>query len=128
MSSTRSQTTEAGSAENDGQGEGRFRLWPDLSYRYGFSFDQIRFMPNAVRKVYEDALPRLKAEDMAAAIDAAAFVHMRGDAQRRLLRRLNRDLKRGLPPVRHRGAKFQQAMAASGIGVKLVPVKGDRDA
>lgn len=106
----------------------RFRYWPDLQFHYGFSFDQLLTLPHGMRRLYEEALPRLLAEREAAMIDAASYPHMKPADQRRAHRRVMRAL--GADEVAEQTAtpttesELRSSTAASGIGFKMVDAEG----
>lgn len=70
--------------------DARIAQWPDLAYWYGLGYEELKDMPNAVRRVYEEALPRIAAEETARMIDAVSFPNLDKAGQRRLSRRLQR--------------------------------------
>lgn len=87
-------------------------------------------MPTALRRVYEKALPRLKAEQLSMMVDAAAFPKMKESAQKRLIERIERDLKAGLPIERTLKAtptpgEASKQAAEIGIGMTFVDADGN---
>lgn len=108
--------------------EARLALWPDLTYRYGLSYDELRRMPNGIRRIYEEALPRLVAEDLSAAIDAASFPHMKKEGRQSIIRRLRRALDQGRKQeaeVITDGEQFTDRLLASGIAITAVDSEGN---
>jgi len=74
-------------------------------------------MPKWLCSLYIEELPRLRAQAQLAAIDSSSFSDMEEGARKRLLRRLNREA--GVGPAQ----ASPQSIAASGIGVKMVPAE-----
>lgn len=111
--------------------DSRVRHWPDLLFWYpGLSHETLERMPAALRRVYEDALPRLKAEQLSMMVDASAFPKMKEEAQKHLVRRIEKDLKKGLPRERVPDAPPAPADATKqavelGIGMTFVDSDGE---
>lgn len=108
-------------------GDIRVRHWPDLSFWYHLSFVDLAAMPNGVREVYEKALPRLKAEQQSMMIDAAAFPNMKESAQKSLIRRVEKDMKSGLPrpPVPKPLPPQEVSKQAEGLGIGMTFVDAE---
>lgn len=122
MMSTRAQTTTPDPPVEDT----RFDTWPDLQFWYGLSFTELWHMPRALRKKYEIALPRLKAEKQAQEIDAATFPHMKPEAQRSMINRLEIRLGRFEHSERPRDDREMSARAgAAKIGIQFVDADGN---
>ena len=120
MTSVPTTTTTSPRAPEQEDPRDRYRSWPALSYHFGLSWDEIRRMPRWLRRIYTEELPRLRAQQMSEAIDAACFPNMEGGAQRRVLRRISRALgEEPHKPETETGAK--EAAASIGIGTKFVP-------
>jgi hypothetical protein len=104
----------------------RVRHWPDLTFHYGFSVEELVRLPHNLRRVYERALPRLLAQEQAALIDACAFPNMDKAGQSKLIRRLNKALRRDeVAEVPSSDEASLAHAAATGIGVKLVDAEGN---
>lgn len=102
--------------------------WPDLQYHFGLTFAELRTMPNGVRKIYEEALPRLLAEDQARMLDVVAFPHMKKEGQKKLLRQLERARngnKKEPAEVITDGKKFTDAVLTHGIAIEAVNSEGE---
>lgn len=99
----------------------RYRSWPALSYHYKMGWEEILRMPRWLRRIYIEELPRLQAESLSSAIDAAAFPHMKKQAQQRVQRRINRQV--GERPQKLKDAPKDKVQALP-IGIKFVPMEG----
>lgn len=97
----------------------RFRVWADLSYHYGWSPKTISETPRWLRKIYLEELPRLRAQDKAAMIDAASFPHLDKSDQKKISRRIERATSQRAERPADKKATKQRA-AAAGIGIKFV--------
>lgn len=75
--------------------EARVRIFPQLSYHYGLSFEELARMPRWAVELYIDELPRLLAEEQQAAIQAASFPNYDKQDQKRVSRALARTIRRG---------------------------------
>jgi len=95
-------------------------LWPALSYHYGLSFEDITRMPRWARRLYAEALPRLRAEDLQLSIEAASYPHMKPAAQRKIQRSLERALKDSSKEQLTDDTDFQSRMDDAGIGLEEV--------
>jgi hypothetical protein len=87
-------------------------------------------MPAALRRVYENALPRLKAEQLSMMVDASSYPKMKTDAQKRFISQLNKDLKSGRPARRApepppAPADATKQAAELGIGMTFVDGEGE---
>lgn len=111
--------------------------WPDLSYYFGFSYQELADMPRGIIDFYVGELPRLRAETLAMQIDAATYPRLKKEAQKRIARRLERDLKGGLvaeirrivasteePDEDLSGEDHAKHATAAGIGITLVDAEG----
>src|SRR4051794_38262228 len=65
------------------------QVWPELTYHYGLTFDDLSRMPRWARLIYAKALRRILAEAQLVAVEAASFPYMDKTAQRRMIRQLN---------------------------------------
>lgn len=119
-------TTEQTQTTTDPQA--RFRHWPDLTRWYGLSFVELSAMPNWARELYEESLPRIKAEELGRMIDASAFPQMQKKAQEKLIRRLNRDLNQGKKEEAETitdGEEYTKRVLGAGIGITAVDSEGN---
>lgn len=102
--------------------------WPDLQFHFGLSYTELRAMPNGIRRIYEEALPRLLADTQARGIDVVSFPHMKPDGQRKILRRIERAQKQGQREkveVITDGKQFTDAVLTHGIAITAVNSKGE---
>lgn len=97
-------------------------VYPDLSRYYGMGWEEIARMPPWLKKIYVEALPRLKAEEQLAALQAAGFPHMKKSARRTLHQKLSRTArrKRTEPVERPDQSGVEQRAGAVGIGIRRV--------
>ena len=106
--------------------DSRVRYWPDLTFWYGISPAELALLPNNIRKVYEKALPRVKAEQQAMMLDAASFPKMKESSQKRLINRLDKDLKAGLPKEKTAvPVTSPEDLRKANIGIDMVFVDKD---
>lgn len=66
------------------------RLWPRLTYHYGITPEVLARTPNAIIRIYAEALGSILAEQQLGAIEAAAYPHLEKGDQKSLTRRLTR--------------------------------------
>lgn len=104
----------------------KLAAYPDLTFYYGLSPWEIGLMPNAVKRVYIEALDRLLAQQQLAAIQASAFPNMKKGEQRRISSDLKRKARRKKRRVVGRPlptADLERHVSGVGIGLKKVPKK-----
>lgn len=102
----------------------RYRHWPDLQFHFGLTYDELRSMPHARRRLYEEALPRLLAEQQARTIDAVSFPHMKKEAQRKMIRSINRATGADKPVVPQSKGEAAARAGSLGIAIRTVPAGG----
>lgn len=103
-------------------------LYPDLTFHYGLSWYELVKMPNWLKRMYVDALPRLLAEQQLTALQATAFPNMKKGARSSLVRKLERRAKRRTRGEVLAPKKLEEAAAMAGIGIVKVPVGGEKEA
>lgn len=106
-------------ADEDGRNLDRFKDYPDLSFWYHFSPDEIHVLPHWLRRVYVDALPRLKAEVTADRINAVSFPNLKPNERKSMSNRLNRILNPKVEKPKSR-RELRDSAAVAGIGMKVV--------
>jgi hypothetical protein len=104
--------------------------WPELTYHYGLSFDELAAMPRWLRMIYVRGLPRILARQQLAALEAAIYPNLKPNARDRMHRRLARQANGGRAAAERavdkpRSAEeMRQKLAQVGIGVEIQePVK-----
>jgi hypothetical protein len=106
----------------------RFRVWADLAFHYSLTYDELRYMPRAMREMYEQELPRLLAEEQSRLLDVFTFTKMKPEAQRRVTRRLQRTIEeRNAPRPTVELSKEDAVKHAAALGIQIteVAVGGD---
>lgn len=108
---------------------GYMEQFPALTYHYGLTFSELVAMPRVIIELYIRKLPILQAEEQLERIEAATFPHAKPDAQKKVIRQLNRTVQRGRPKPKTAAVSkspvvMQQQLAAVGIGVKFVSAGG----
>jgi hypothetical protein len=107
--------------------DSRVRHWPDLLFWYpGLSHRELETMSAAMRQAYEKALPRLKAERLSMMVDASAFTKMKEDSQKRLIRRIEKDMASSKPKDQPKASAPPKPddLASLGIGMVFVDAEG----
>lgn len=103
--------------------EARVRIFPQLSYHYGLSFEELTRMPRWAVELYVEELPRLLAEEQQAAIQAAAFPNYDKQDQKRISRSLTRVIRKGrvetAPKIDVVGAGAESPLTGM-VGVEIV--------
>ena len=105
---------------------GQVKYFPDLSFHYGLSIDELVKTPRNIISIYLEALPRLLAQEQLSRNEAGAFPHMEDDDRKDRVEQLVEmasqdrpdeveDIPRNMSPE-----QAQMAMAAMGIGVTIV--------
>jgi hypothetical protein len=98
----------------------RYKDYPDLTYWFGLTPEELYVLPRWMRRVYVEALPRLKAEVTVDRINAAMFPKLKKSDRSRTANKLNRVLN-PVEPVKPQGRRdLRQKIAAAGIGMKIV--------
>lgn len=117
---------------NAGRYEGLRKLeveheWTRLTFEYGLTFAEIADMPRWARKLYVRALPRIKAEKQLTAIEASAFPKLNKEAQRSIIRRLERRATEGrmVSQAPKSDAELLNAADQFGFGVTVVDKSGE---
>ena len=100
-----------------------FEAWPQLTYHYGLSPQELVRIPHWLLEIYVDALPDLLMQDQARAVEAASFPHMDKNAQRSVQERIRRSFRKveDPRPVQALSAEDEMAsFARMGIGFEVV--------
>lgn len=111
---------------------GYMEQFPALTYHYGLAFSELVSMPRVILELYIKRLPVLMAEEQMASIEASTFPHAKANAQKKVMRDLERTISRGRPDtkaapgVSKSPVVMQQQLAAVGIGVTFVDANGER--
>lgn len=110
---------------------GAMEHFPALTYHYGLSFGELVSMPRPFLELYVKQLPKILAESQLRNIEAATFPHAKQDAQKKLMRQLNREASRGQKHSTNPTAKspilMRQQLGGIGIGVRFVDAEGKEE-
>jgi hypothetical protein len=102
-------------------------LYPDLTRFYGFDPGMLYRMPRAVLRLYIEAMPRIRADELMDECSVSAYPHMRSRDQRKLWKQLQRAAKQEPKAVHIPEDQLADTLGAIGIGYhpKPEPEAGD---